>query len=250
MMNKKIFFIAGSLLAFSLGFIQVSVALEVPVIDKLRQKISTVEDNFESTKKEFLQGFRVLTNPNFDSEVNQITQDLGVADLFGLEQKIEERLAKISKESSDFEKWISSKIAVTHLRQKSSKAQASTILGQKAQIRSKQQQELSLAAVEKVHNHTQKAQQKSVTQKIMKEMIGQNQEIATMTYLNLEMNQKQNELMAAANVNLADISQHFSQEERENQLTRKAAYDSILRDNIALNALWTNNSGRCSNWNC
>lgn len=245
-MNKKILLIASALLAFLTTSTQIAKALEITnPLKKLKRIPAKIEDEFEAVTKDFTQGFNSLLKQELELKTNQLRQDLEQ----NVDNKITKTLEQVSAEIPDYKTWVKNKITQKELRQDLTQIQAGKVLDQEAQAVKRQRGELSLEATKEISNHAKKAQKASITQDIMTEIAGQNEKIASILYLNQKAIEKQTELQATANLNIADIASHLTSRERENQLIRQGATNAVLRDSLALDAFWAG-TGRCHNGDC
>lgn len=124
--------------------------------------------------------------------------------------------------------------------QKYTQAQSQSTLGADGQRIQAQEAEMSNDAVNQSSNYADAAQQDVVTQDILKKIAIQNQQ-ATIINKSLHSEaQKQTRALAAANINLADISSRLDEQAQEQERQTRATVHSVIQSSGAIDAFWAN----------
>lgn len=124
------------------------------------------------------------------------------------------------------------------VHQSYTRAQSQAILGTLGQKNQAEEAQITNTAVSDALEQADAAQYDVVTQDILKKMAVQNLQTAMLTKSVHSEAQKQTQLLATTNMNLADISEQMSVEERKRQAESTATSREILRSGSALDSFW------------
>ena len=119
-------------------------------------------------------------------------------------------------------------------------AQSQSTLGTDGQKVQAQEAEISNQAVATSSENAETVQSDIVTQDILKKIAIQNLQGAIITKSMHVEAQKQSRALAAANINLADMSGNMDEETKRKQAESTATAKGILRSAAALDAFWEN----------
>ncbi|MBE9210531.1 hypothetical protein IQ244_29320 [Nostoc sp. LEGE 06077] len=120
------------------------------------------------------------------------------------------------------------------------RAQSQAVLGIDGQKNQAEEAEISNTAVTDSLEQAETAQKDVITQDILKKMAIQNLQTAMLARATHGESQRQTQLLATSNMNLADISGQMSVEEKKKQAESTAASREMLRAGAALDAFWKN----------
>ncbi|MFN6572014.1 hypothetical protein [Dendronalium sp. ChiSLP03b] len=130
--------------------------------------------------------------------------------------------------------------AEKEIHQLYTRAQSQAFLGAEGQKNQADSAEISDTAVTDSLQQAEAAQKDVVTQDILKKMAVQNLQTVMITKSLHGEAQQQTQLLATTNMNLADISEQMSDEERKRQAESAATSREILRAGAASDAFWEN----------
>ncbi len=133
---------------------------------------------------------------------------------------------------------VKGKQAQLDVHQTYTRAQSQAVLGADGQKNQAEEVQITNTAVRDSLKQADAAQYDVVTQDILKKMAVQNLQTAMLTKSVHQESQKQTQLLATTNMNLADISEQMSLEERRRQAESSAASREILRAGSALDSFW------------
>ncbi|MCC5640015.1 hypothetical protein LC593_30140 [Nostoc sp. CHAB 5844] len=124
--------------------------------------------------------------------------------------------------------------------QKYTKAQSQATLGADGQRIQAQEAEMSNYAVANSSENAEAAQQDVITQDILKKIAVQNLQG---TIINKSLHseaQKQTRALAAANINLADISSRMDEQAKEQERQTRATVRNVIQSSAAIDVFWAN----------
>ncbi|MEA5566635.1 hypothetical protein [Anabaena sp. UHCC 0399] len=133
---------------------------------------------------------------------------------------------------------VKGKQAKLDVHQTYTRAQSQAVLGAEGQKNQAEEMQITNTAVSDSLKQADAAQYDVVTQDILKKMAVQNLQTAMLTKSVHQESQKQTQLLATTNMNLADISEQMSLEEKRRQAESSAASREILRAGSALDSFW------------
>ncbi|QLE59721.1 hypothetical protein [Nostoc sp. TCL26-01] len=120
------------------------------------------------------------------------------------------------------------------------RAQSQAVLGREGQKNQAEEVQITNTAVSDSLEQADAAQADVVTQDILKKMAIQNVQTAMLVRATHGESQRQTQLLATSNMNLADINNQMSIEEKKRQAESSATSREILRAGAVLDAFWKN----------
>ncbi|AUT04635.1 hypothetical protein CLI64_29810 (plasmid) [Nostoc sp. CENA543] len=126
------------------------------------------------------------------------------------------------------------------VHQSYTRAQSQAVLGAEGQKNQAEEAQITNTAVGDTLEQASSAQYDVVTQDILKKMAVQNLQTAMLTKSVHSEAQKQTQLLATTNMNLADISEQMSIQSKKEKAESSATSREILRAGSALDSFWKN----------
>ncbi|MFN6562424.1 MAG: hypothetical protein RMY28_021895 [Nostoc sp. ChiSLP01] len=213
-------------------------ALEVPAfLTQFQQIYQSLQRHVEAYKEEFVQAWDDL-GEELTKEINSTVGDLGIPDPLDAGKKIKDIISKQDFDLLETNSSVQAQGAVIDWNQQYSRGQAQSVLGVSGQKVQVQEAEISNDAAVTSLDNAQAAQEDVITQDILKKIAIQNLQGATIAKSIHAESQKQSRALAAANINLADISSRSNEQARKQQAESNATAREIIRSSAAIDAFW------------
>jgi hypothetical protein len=216
-------------------------------------------DTKDKPQKSFLQQFEQVFNSlktyinqygnkfshswgELNSELKQSIEselgDLGIPDPLSAGDKIAEVIGKQKPDLVTTDPGIQGQNAQHEWHQHYTYGQSESTLGSEGQKVQAQEAEISKNAVETSSDIADNAQGDIVTQDILKKMAIQNLQGVIITKSIQGEAQKQTRSLAAANINLADISGHMTEQARKEELESRSSAKQIIESAAFNDGFW------------
>lgn len=221
--------------------------------DKLQQSVQqSLQQPIQNLSSDLNQGITSITG-EVQSQINaaqsQIAQiiaktvgALGFPDLTGTGQEIKNTLSAVPTSVLSVDATIQAENGERIWRRDFTVKQADKLLGVEGQQQSKQERVKAQNSVDISTQNAQAAQSDYITQEIAKKQVLQIAELTSLTQQSFSALQQQNQLTAIGNVNLSDISNTLSLEQRRQQLQTQGRINAIFSNTVYTNALWQRDS--------
>lgn len=209
----------------------------------VERQLSNLKKTFDSLDKNFLQGVDSLTG-EIEAQINQSIESLNLPDMLGMGRKIEEIVANQKADILQLDPRIKGKNAKLEWNQEFTLNQSETVLGEGGQRLAKEKRDNTQKAVEISATSADAAQNDLVTQDIMKKIANQNAQTTRVLQSVQGSLSKQNEISAVANVNLTDISQHLTRQEKRQEDEEQEAVNAIHKNAAFRDKLWSSGNIR------
>jgi hypothetical protein len=209
-------------------------------LQQINQQYSNINGQIQNLTSDFISGLGKLSG-EIQSQIHKTIGDLGLPDIVSTGRKIEETIANQKSDILQLDPRILGKNARQEWNQKYTVEQSRGILGIEGQKIMKQEGEISQTAADIALDKGSLAQSDVITQDIMKKIATQNSQIATVLKLVQSSLQEQNKLSATTNVNLSDISQNLSTEQRRKQNESQGTINAIYRNTAFLDGFLSSN---------
>lgn len=206
-----------------------------------------IEGQIQSLGHDFSDGLNQLSQEiqsQVQSQINETIGDLGLPDMVGAGQKIEETISSTKADILRLDPRIRGRNAREDWNRTYTSNQAQSVLGVEGQATMKREQEAAQTAASTSARSADAAQSDIVTQDIMKKIALQNAQTAEVLKLVQTSLQEQNKLTATANVNLSDIAQSLSIEERRKQNEVQENVNAIYRNAAFADGFWSSISSK------
>lgn len=208
-------------------------------LTQFEQMYNSLQVYINGYKDEFSQAWGDLNN-EINKAIQSTVGDLGIPDPLKAGKKIEEVFAKQEGDLLEIDPQTHAENAVRDWNQKYTRGQSQSTLGVEGQKIQAQEAEISNEALATSSDNAVAAQNDIITQDILKKIALQNLQGSIITKSIHAEAQKQSRALAAANINLADISSRMDQQARKEQAEAVATARQILRSAAALDAFWEN----------
>ncbi|WP_242056104.1 hypothetical protein [Nostoc flagelliforme] len=179
-----------------------------------------------------------------EAELNQAIQssvgDLGIPDPFKAGKNIEKVLQKQETQLLELDPGTQAKNAIKKWNQQYTRGQSQSVLGTEGQTVQRQESEITNDAISQSSSSANAAQLDVITQDILKKVAIQNLQTAVVTKSIHTEAQKQFRFLAAANMNLADISGRMDEQSKRQDSEANATAREILRTAAVNDAFWKN----------
>ncbi|WP_242056015.1 hypothetical protein [Nostoc flagelliforme] len=209
------------------------------VLSQFQEIYNSLQVSINNYQKEFTKAVGKL-----EAELNQAIQssvgDLGVPDPLKAGKNIEKVFEKLDTELLELDPKTQAQDAIREWDQQYTRGQSQSILGNEGQRVQAQEAEITNDAIGQSSDNANAAQQDVITQDILKKMAVQNFQTAVVSKSIHAEAQKQSRSLAAANINLADISGRMDEQARLEQQESNAAAREILQSAAALDSYWKN----------
>ncbi len=209
------------------------------LLSQFQEIYNSLQVSINNYQKEFTKAVGKL-----EAELNQAIQssvgDLGIPDPLNAGKNIEKVLQKQETQLLVLDPRIQAKDAIREWDQQYTRGQSQSILGNEGQRVQAQEAEITNDAIGQSSDNANAAQQDVITQDILKKMAVQNLQTAVVSKSIHAEAQKQSRSLAAANINLADISGRMDEQARLEQQESNAAARQILQSAAALDSYWKN----------
>ncbi|MBD2511432.1 MULTISPECIES: hypothetical protein [Nostoc] len=200
---------------------------------------NSLQTYINSYQKEFTKAVGKL-----EAELNQAIQssvgDLGIPDPLKAGKNIEEVLQQQETQLLVLDPRIQAQDAIREWNQQYTRGQSQSVLGGEGQRVQAQEAQITNDAISQSSDNADAAQQDVITQDILKKMAVQNLQTAVVSKSIHAEAQKQSRSLAAANINLADISSRMDEQARLEQQESNAAARQILHSAAVNDAFWEN----------
>ncbi|WP_221644680.1 hypothetical protein [Nostoc sp. UCD121] len=200
---------------------------------------NSLQTYINSYQKEFTKAVGKL-----EAELNQAIEssigDLGIPDPLKAGKNIEKVLQKQETELLVLDPRIQAKDAIREWNQQYTRGQSQSVLGGEGQRVQAQEAQITNDAILQSSDNADAAQQDVITQDILKKIAVQNFQTAVVSKSIHAEAQKQSRSLAAANINLADISNRMDEQARLEQQESNAAARQILESAAVNDAFWEN----------
>lgn len=206
---------------------------------RLKQQL---ESQIQNLGRDFTSGLGQLSQEvqsQVQAKINQSIGALGLPDLIKAGEQIESTISNTKADILHLDPRIQGKNAKEDWNRKYTTHQARSVLGTQGQESMKQQQEVARLAVDTASSNAEAAQSDLVTQDIMKKIALQNAQISKVLSLVQDSLQQQNQIAATQNVNLNDIAQNLSTEERRKQNEVQGSVNAIYRNAAFADGFWS-----------
>lgn len=211
------------------------------ILEPIQRQYSNLKNIFNGLGRDFNRGVQSLSG-EIEAQINNTVQDLGLPDMLATGRKIEETIANSKADILQLDPRIKGKNAKVQWNQKFTLDQSKTVLGEVGQKAARQEKENAQKALEISATSADAAQNDFVTQDIMKKIALQNAQTTRVLQSVQGSLSKQNEISAAANVNLTDISKNLTSQQRKEQRQRQGAINAIYRSAAFSNGYWSSKS--------
>lgn len=211
-------------------------------VTQFEQVFTSLQKSFNKYSKNFTLDWESISK-ELQTAIDSSQGDLGTPDPLSSGERIRLVIAKQRQKKQDLVTTPSEKIGENAERswhQQYTLAQSQSTLGTDGQKVQVQEAQISNEAVTSSSENAQAVQSDIVTQDILKKIAIQNLQGAIITKsLHVEA-QKQSRALAAANINLADMSGRMDEETKRLEAESTATAKGILRSAAALDAFWEN----------
>ena len=200
------------------------------------KSLQTYINNYQKEFSKFAGKLEAQLNQAIQSSVG----DLGIPDPLKAGKNIEEVLQKQETQLLVLDPRIQAENAVREWNQQYTRGQSQSVLGGEGQRVQAQEAQITNDAILQSSDNADAAQQDVITQDILKKMAFQNFQTAVVSKSIHAEAQKQSRSLAAANINLADISSRMDEQARFEQQESNAAASQILQSAAVLDSYWKN----------
>jgi hypothetical protein len=201
---------------------------------KLRQ---TIQQPVQNLTTDFTQGVTKLSQ-EIQSQVNQTTGNLGIPDLLRKGWEIEQTITAAKTSVFQINSHLQGRNSKQLLHQEFTTQQAGQFLSLEGQQKIRQEREEAKSAVDISTISASAAQNDHITQEIMKRIATQNTQTTKVLQLVQTSLQEQNKITTIANVNLADISQNLSTEQKRTQLEEQGRINAVYTSALFSAGFW------------
>ncbi|WP_414541666.1 hypothetical protein [Nostoc sp. CCY0012] len=208
-------------------------------LTQFEQMYNSLQMYINSYRNEFSQGWGELNN-EINKAIQSTVGNLGIPDPLNAGKKIEEVFAKQSGDLLEIDPRTQAENAVRDWNQKYTRGQSQSTLGVEGQKVQAQEAQISNEAVATSSNNAEAAQEDIVTQDILKKIAIQNLQGSIITKSIHAEAQKQSRALAAANINLTDMSSRMDEQSRKEEAEAMTTAREILKSAAALDAFWEN----------
>ena len=209
------------------------------LLSQFQEIYNSLQVSINNYQKEFTKAVGKL-----EAELNQAIQssvgDLGIPDPLKAGKNIEKVLQKQETELLVLDPRIQAKDAIREWNQQYTRGQSQSVLGGEGQRVQAQEAQITNDAILQSSDNADAAQQDVITQDILKKIAVQNLQTAVVSKSIHAEAQKQSRSLAAANINLADISNRMDEQARLEQQESNAAARQILQSAAVNDAFWEN----------
>lgn len=208
-------------------------------LTQFEQMYNSLQEYINSYKDEFSQAWGELKG-ELNQAIESSVGSLGIPDPLKAGKKISSVITKQETQLLELDPENQAENAVREWNQQYTRGQSQSILGNEGQRVQAQEAQISNEAVATSSNNALAAQEDIITQDILKKMAAQNlQGVIISKSLHAEA-QKQSRSLAAANINLADISFRMDIESIRQDKEATATAREILRSAAAVDSFWKN----------
>lgn len=158
-----------------------------------------------------------VTSGNLQQIVKQATGALGVPDPFAVGDQVEKTVSQTTDPGIGINPVLQGRDAQNEVERQSSQSSSQWVLGQAGQTQMSQENQQTNQAMTNINQSDQVAQQSLTTQEIMRQISKQNAQNALIQQSLQAETQQASRQMAAANMNLANISGTLDTQQREKE---------------------------------
>lgn len=226
--------------SFALGFIlffNLPANAKLSFLEEVKQIVSSLQAYMNEYKQEFSKQWEGL-NADIQSAIDSTVGDLGIPDPLESGRKIREIIEGKKTDLVQTASETQGKDAQIDWNRTYTYSLSQTILGKEGQKTQAREIEVGNDAVQTSSDLSDNAQKDVVTQDILKKMAAQNLQSVTIAKLLQAEEQKQTRLMAAAGINLSDISSRLSEQSRKEQARSNSSAIQILNTAAFADAFW------------
>lgn len=221
--------------------------------DKLQQSVQqSLQQPIQNLSRDLNQGITSITGEvqsqinTTQSQIKQIKTKIistsGFPDLIGVGQEIKNILSAVPTSVLSVDATIQGENGERTWRRDFTVKQADKHLGMEGQWQNKQENVKAQNSLDISTQNAQAAQSDYITQEIAKKQVLQIAQLTSLTQQTFSALQQQNQLTATGNVNLSDISNTLSLEQRREQLQSQGRINAIFSNTVYTNALWQRGS--------
>jgi len=210
-------------------------------LQQISQQYLQVKNYIKGLTTDFSQGWGALGG-EVQSQIDKTVGDLGIPDMVRAGKNIENTISQKKTDVSNIDPGIQGKTARHEWDETYTKGQSQGILGAEGQKAMNEENQVSQTAVDTSASHADAAQNDVVTQDIMKRIAIQNFQQMTVLKLMQEADQQQTKIAAAANVNLADMSQNMTIEQKRKQNENQGAVNVTYKNAAFGDGFWNENT--------
>ncbi len=209
-------------------------------LQQINEQYSKVTQYIQSLSSDFSQGLGELSG-EVQSQINKTIGDLGIPDMVRAGKNIEDVLAGKPTDILHLDARTQGKNARQNWNQQYTTAQSEGILGVEGQKAMHRESEVAQAAADTASQNADAAQGDIVTQEVLKKIALQNAQITQVLKLVQGSLSEQTKIGAAANVNLSNISENLSIEQRRKQNESQGVVNAIYRNAAFADGFWSSN---------
>lgn len=197
------------------------------LIEQFNDFFSTLQNYIDRLKNEFSQGWGEL-NEVVQEAIDRAVGDLGIPDPLEAGEQIQAAIGEKNTNLVTTDPQLEGHNASHEWHQKYTKVQSATTLGKEGQKLMKNRSKASEKAVSSLNSIAEAAQKDDVTQKVMQKIAIQNAHQAIISKAIQGEEQNQTQSLASVNLNLADISERVSEQQKRQQFAEEVEVRQVL----------------------
>ncbi|MGJ5633653.1 hypothetical protein [Nostoc sp. CALU 1950] len=208
-------------------------------LTQFQQIYSSLQTYISNYQKEFTKSLGKL-EAELTQAIESSVGDLGIPDPLKAGKNIEKVIEKQEGNLLILDPRIQAENAVKDWNQQYTRGQSQSVLGVEGQKVQSQEAETTNDATSQSSENANAAQDDVITQDILKKVAIQNLQNAVIAKSIHSESQKQSRSLAAANINLADISSRMGEQAAAKDQESSAATRQIIQSAAANDSFWKN----------
>lgn len=206
-------------------------------LEQVQQIVTSLQTYINQSTEEFSQQWNEL-NSDIQAAINSTVGDLGIPDPLESGERIREIIEDREVDLVQTSSQTQGRDAQRSWNQSYTYSLSQSVLGRQGQRTQAQETEVGNDAVQTSFNLSNESQNDVVTQDILKKMAVQNVQSVIIAKSLQSETQKQTRLMAAAGINLSDISSRLDEQSRREQAQSNSSAVQILNTAAFADAFW------------